>query len=187
MDEDTIEMELTGEEQLQLSQAAKGEQAMARPIGSTSDSLSPTFESLVYRRTARIDFICGLMFALAGVGITAATVWHAANRNPPAPALTSTAPAAPPLAAPAQPPAPLMQVRNPFDATEVFEFPAETTKTEAREAMAELLLQRARDRSSLGIGIKHAGSRRPSRGAADEQPDVLVSESSGHPSRANQF
>jgi hypothetical protein len=187
MDEDTIEMELTGGEQLQLSQAAEGTHATARPIGASSESLSPSFGSLVYRRTARIDFICGLTFALAGVGITAATVWHAANRNPPAPAVTSTAPAVPPLAAPAEKQGPPVQARNPFDATEVFEFPAETTKTEAREAMAELLLQRARDRRGLGVGIKHAGSPHPGRGAADKQPDVLVSESSGRPSRVNQL
>jgi hypothetical protein len=167
-------------------------------VVSTSKSLSPSFERLIYRRTARVDFICGLTFALAGVGITAATVWNAENRSPPAPAVISTAPVVPALGAPAEPQGPLVQVRNPFDATEVFEFPAETSKTVAREAMAELLLQlreamaelllqRARDRRGEGVGIKHAGSHHPARDAADEQPAVLVSEFPGHLSRADQL
>jgi hypothetical protein len=61
-------------------------------------------------------------------------------------------------------------LRNPFDATEVFEFPAGTGKTEAREAVAKRLLERARDRGSQAVGTKHAGSRRGARGAADENP-----------------
>jgi hypothetical protein len=63
-----------------------------------------------------------------------------------------------------------VQVRNPFDATEVFEFPAGTTRTQAREAVAELLLQRAHDRRSHGAGVKPAGSRPQARGAAEEKP-----------------
>jgi hypothetical protein len=35
---------------------------------------------------------------------------------------------------------------NPFDASEVFEFPPETSVTQAHDAVADLLLQRARDR-----------------------------------------
>jgi len=58
----------------------------------------------------------------------------------------------------------------------VFEFPAGTSETEAREAVAEQLLQRARDRRSHGGGIKHAGRRRTARGAADESPGSLTSE-----------
>jgi hypothetical protein len=53
----------------------------------------------------------------------------------------------------------MVRVTNPFDATEVFEFPAATTKTDAREAVAELLLQRARDRRAQGLLIVHARGR----------------------------
>ena len=190
MDEDTVEMELTGEQELGLWQAATEAQVTGRPVESSSGSLSPAFRSLVYRRTARVDFVCGLTLAVAAVGVTAATVWPAADRNPPAPTVTSAGPIVPPPAAPAapaEPQGPLVQVRNPFDATEVFEFPAKTTKTEVREAMAELLLQRARERRGQGTGIKHAGSRHPARGAADERSDVFVTELSGHPSPANQL
>src|SRR5271170_4751231 len=128
MDEDTIEMELTGEQEFALSQAASEGQRTADPVESASDAISPAFRRL-YKRTARIDFICSLMFALAGVGITAAAVWPAADRSPPA--VASTASVVPPLAAPAELQRRLVHVRNPFDSTEVFEFPAEITKAEA--------------------------------------------------------
>ena len=81
-------------------------------------------------------------------------------------------------AAPAEPPAPPVQVRNPFDATEVFEFPAGTSETEARKAVAEQLLQRARDRRSQGPGSKHASRRRPPPGAAHENPRAATPEMS---------
>jgi hypothetical protein len=44
-----------------------------------------------------------------------------------------------------------VQVRftNPFDATEVFEFPSGTSESEARETVARVLLQRANDRQSM--------------------------------------
>ncbi len=41
-----------------------------------------------------------------------------------------------------------VRFRNPFDAGEVFEFPAGTSRIDARDAVAELLLQRARERQS---------------------------------------
>jgi hypothetical protein len=37
---------------------------------------------------------------------------------------------------------------NPFDASEVFEFPAGTTETEAREAVADFLVERAMNRQA---------------------------------------
>jgi hypothetical protein len=43
---------------------------------------------------------------------------------------------------------PPMQVVNPFDKTEVFEFPAGTSADEGREKVAQILLQRARERQS---------------------------------------
>ncbi len=47
------------------------------------------------------------------------------------------------------PPGPAVKFRNPFDASEVFEFPAGTTQMEARHAVRETLLQRARERGIL--------------------------------------
>jgi hypothetical protein len=39
-----------------------------------------------------------------------------------------------------------VRISNPFDASEVFEYPAGTSPADARAAMAETLLERARDR-----------------------------------------
>ena len=58
--------------------------------------------------------------------------------------------AAPPAIAAAEvltpPPGPPVNVRNPFDASEVFEFPPGTTQMKAWDGVREKLLQRARER-----------------------------------------
>jgi hypothetical protein len=107
--------------------------------------------------------------------------WHVAGSGTPAPA-----PVPPPRIAavtlPAAPPKteqPLVRVRNPFDAFEVFEFPPETTMAEAREAMAQLLLQRARTRIAQGTAPAQANlSPRPRR-IAQVQPEIFVTKLSG--------
>jgi hypothetical protein len=48
----------------------------------------------------------------------------------------------------AQPTPEPVRVRNPFDRQEVFEFPAGTTPEAARDAVAEMLLARARERGA---------------------------------------
>jgi hypothetical protein len=48
-----------------------------------------------------------------------------------------------------------VQVANPFDTTEVFQFPAGTNETDAHLAVANILLQRARDRENLWSHGKH--------------------------------
>jgi hypothetical protein len=110
--------------------------------------LSPGLQRLVIRRAARSDFICGLTLAAALVVAMALVVWRGHPLPPPpAPAVVSpTLVVIPPVTIPEPEQRPPVRVRNPFDATEVFEFPAGTSETEAREATAELLLERARDR-----------------------------------------
>ena len=65
-------------------------------------------------------------------------------------ALTADAPAErwTPIVATADEPVsdPPVRVTNPFDASEVFEFPAGTTRAEARALMNEMLMERARER-----------------------------------------
>jgi hypothetical protein len=63
--------------------------------------------------------------------------------SPPAHRATTVPPVAD--SAPAVDSAPV-RFRNPFDLTEVFEFPPGTSETAARQAVADLLLQRAADR-----------------------------------------
>ena len=46
---------------------------------------------------------------------------------------------------------------NPFDTTEVFQFPSGTSETEARQSVADLLMQRARERKDVWFRAKHPG------------------------------
>jgi hypothetical protein len=63
-----------------------------------------------------------------------------------------------PAATVVQPPA--VQVVNPFDSKEVFLFPAGTSNAESREKVAQILLQRARERQSKWEHIKPEGALR---------------------------
>ena len=48
---------------------------------------------------------------------------------------------------------------NPFDASEIFEFPAGTTEDDARESVAEILYERARERGVQTRSIKRVHNR----------------------------
>jgi hypothetical protein len=77
------------------------------------------------------------------------------SRPTAAPEAPTSAPALTPLATtpvtpPVTPDVPI-RFKNPFDASEVFEFPAGTSQAEMRNAVAELLAQRARERQSLFV------------------------------------
>lgn len=163
---DTIELELTGEQALALSRAAA-----ARPDESAPVVSVPEYENFAFRRTARIDFVCNVTFAVAVVGILVAFLWPASARHPPAPAPAVSRPAPPvaelAAAGPAEPLGAPVRIKNAFDATEVFEFPHGTTESEAREAVAERLLSRARDRRAEGLALRRAGT-------AVQQPEVFV-------------
>jgi hypothetical protein len=50
---------------------------------------------------------------------------------------------------------------NPFDASEVFVFPPGTTEDAARQSVAEVLLQRARDREALISSVKYVHTQPP--------------------------
>jgi hypothetical protein len=130
-----------------------------------------------FRPTSRIDFVCNVIFAVAVPGIAVALLWPAPDRHSPAlaPAVASAAPLAKvALAVPAEPQGAPVRIKNAFDATEVFEFPPGTTESEARQAVAERLLHRARDRRAEGLALRRASNLQPDRGAAVQQPEVLV-------------
>jgi hypothetical protein len=175
--DDTIELELTGEKELALSREAEATRATAHPYESGSVLFMPEYENFASRRTARIDFVCNVTFAVAGVGIAVAFLWLASDRHPPAPAITRAAAAPVAEVAPAGPTEPHgapVRIKNAFDATEVFEFPHGTTQSEAREAVTALLLSRARDRLPEGLALGRADNLQSDRGAAVQQPEVFV-------------
>jgi hypothetical protein len=165
--DDTIELELTDEEELsRAAEAARDRPDESGPVLSMSGN-----KNLAFRRTARIDFVCNVTFAVAFVGTAVASLWPASDRHPPAPAITSAAPLAEVASArPTEPQGAPVRIKNAFDATEVFEFPYGTTESEAREAAAELLLSRARDRRAEGLALRERAisnqiaARRPQQG-----------------------
>lgn len=147
-DEDTIELELSADEMRRLSRAAKEAQAFSPVRGG--------------KRRFRL---WPMTLAAALVGIAAIIAWRPGPpprivpRIAPTPAVASTPPVASEpavLAQPQEPQGPPVRVKNPFDATEVFEFPAGTTQAEARQKIADLLLQRAVDRGSAGKNVEAA-------------------------------
>jgi hypothetical protein len=89
--------------------------------------------------------------SIVSVSILLSGVTYLAMSRPrPAPVAQGVV-SAPTIPEPPIPPSPdIVPVRftNPFDAGEVFEFPPGTSETQARDAVADLLLQRARDRQN---------------------------------------
>jgi hypothetical protein len=144
--DETLEIELTAEEQLWLSRAgnaaAEGTSCADNPA---SHSPRPVGDNSLWMRTARVDAICTVTFAVVVLCIVAASLQHAAVPRAGTLAATPGAPV-PPLSAASEPQRPPVQVKNPFDRSELFELPADTTEDQAREAVAELLLERARSR-----------------------------------------
>ena len=177
LSDDTLELEVAGERALALSRASEAPWATAPPNQSGPVLAMPAYENFVLRRTARIDFVCNVTFAVAVVAIAVAFFWPASAPHAAAAAtVTSAAPLAKvaPAAAPAEPQGTPVRISNAFDATEVFEFPQGTPESEAREAVAELLLSRARDRHAEGLALRRAGNVQPDRGAAVRQPEAFV-------------
>lgn len=180
--DDTIELELSGEHRLALSEEVSAGLATARPAELGPPFSVPEYESFASRRVARIDFICNVTCAVAVLAIAAVFLWPASSRQRHMPAAISTAALAavtlpgpqvtPP--GPAEPQGAPVQIKNAFDSTEVFEFPHGTTESEAREAVAELLLSRARDRGAASPTFRRAGNLPPNRGAAVQQSEAFV-------------
>lgn len=71
-----------------------------------------------------------------------------APTSPLAQAVTASTPSHTAEPPPASPQGRTVRIRNPFDRAEIFQFPAGTSKAEAREQMEELLLQRALERQA---------------------------------------
>jgi hypothetical protein len=130
----TVEIALTAEDTLALSQAAEERQAVAI----RGESVTGTYLPRQYLRPDR--WLLVLPSALLGVaigvalGVAADRIHTVRIETPPAATL------------PAESREPPVRFRNPFDASEVFEFPPGTSDDSARESVAALLLQRARDR-----------------------------------------
>jgi hypothetical protein len=101
-------------------------------------------------RILRSSLMALCLVAVAGViaaGVLGESDKRAALPPPPPAAVPVAEPPPPVQVAESPPPEPVVLV-NPFDKTEKFTFPPGTSKAEAREQMANLLLQRAVERGA---------------------------------------
>jgi len=130
------------------------------PKASPRPAAEPVFTAADRPRVSRLTFgllIVGLLAFSASVAYL--TIPAPVTSSPPPPAEVVPAlpkPVEEPAAAPRDTSSPtetprVVPVRyaNPFDSTEVFEFPPGTSESEARDAVADRLLQRARERLNL--------------------------------------
>ncbi len=149
--EDTIELELSAEELKGLYIAASVENTGCR----TNEVAIPRKRAPRHSRWAAV--IAAVVVAGTSSGIT----YLATVRAQPIPAVARVASPEPRAAAlPAEaPPRPSVRVVNPFDATEVFEFPAGMSENDARHAVAEFLLDRARGRLAAPAGTRWASGK----------------------------
>jgi len=165
--DETIELELTPEQLSHLSRAAAEATepvAVQLPVVAAQEPVPPVFTAPPPLLTPGSAPRGRRWQPLALTKIAAVTLtyvafaWWSASQlaaHPQPPAVTA---AAPPIidhsAVPAPASAPVVKFVNPFDKTEVFEFPAGTTPAESRDKVAQILLQRAQERKSRWEGIK---------------------------------
>ena len=106
---------------------------------------------------------CALLILVLAIGAGYRYGISAPSAKPPplAPIRQALATPAPePKVAPPTPAAEPVRFRNPFDKHEVFEFPPGTTQQQARDAVADVLLQRAMERQTAN-DAQRSKRRRP--------------------------
>jgi hypothetical protein len=145
--DDTIELQLTPEQVLELSRAAE----VAKPA-------APASRFRHWHRTPIAKM------AAATLGYVALAWWSSSQLawrpEPSAAAAATPAIAIPQPASISESSEPAVRVMNPFDVKEVFEFPAGTGQAEGRAKVAQILMQRAHERQSQWEHIKPAASLR---------------------------
>jgi hypothetical protein len=144
--DDTIELALTEEETLALSRAAEEEHAetsldKAAPIAAgafvrdqrvRSRRWSPLLASSVL--AIAIGTVIGVVWAVVADRSSMVTIRVPSAATRSAKSLNSP-----------------VRLSNPFDGSEVFEFPPGTSDDQARQSVAAILLQRARARQGVGV------------------------------------
>src|SRR5579862_1040048 len=128
---ETIELDLTGKQERAPSPGAEWRQTTARPENSGPVLSVLEYENFTCRRTARIDFVCNVTFAVAVLGIAVAFLRPVPDRHPPEPGITRAAPLAEVThAGHAESQDAPVRIKNAFDATEEFEFPHGITESQ---------------------------------------------------------
>jgi hypothetical protein len=141
--DDTIEIALTAEDTLALSRIAEETQAVAI-LGESSSTTTSTYLAEQYVRSRRWPLVLAASLLGMAIGVALGVV---ADR------MHTMTIQAPPRATPqAETQKPPVRFNNPFDASEVFEFPPGTSDDKVRESVVAVLLQRARDRQGTKAG-----------------------------------
>lgn len=168
--DDTIEIEIGDHQRL-----ADATAPASACNGESRRVLPPEYPQLGARRSARIDFVCNVTLALIALGFVIGFFWPRWDPDTYAPPAASTLPLAEGVATiSAEPPGAPLRIANAFDAAEVFEFPYGTSESEARDAVSELLLARARERHAQRPTRWPATGSQRGRGARFEQSTVFV-------------
>jgi hypothetical protein len=159
--EDTIELELSPQDFLTLSRIA--EEQSAPPVGEAmltgAEPAATEVSSKIARGTPRMArWSLARVAGILGITAAAITLGSAAHRavvgrSVVTAAINLSGPAAAPTPQPAEL-SPTVRLKNPFDPSEIFEFAPGTSEAEARQSVAEVLLQRARDRQFRSAGAQ---------------------------------
>jgi hypothetical protein len=166
--EDTIELELSPQDLL-LSRPAGEENVPAPLVEALLTCAEPAMTEVgsIARGTPRMDtWPLARVAGVLGIAVAVMALGSAAHRAVVGRSVTTAAinlsgPAAATVPQPAESISPIVRITNPFDASEVFEFSSGTSEAEARQAVAKVLLQRARDRQfRSGGGAQRVGNPR---------------------------
>jgi hypothetical protein len=118
-----------------------------------------------------------IILQIAMVTVASGAIAYVAT-NPQQLARTAAAVVAPAreIAVPKPAPPPPIQTEpvrftNPFDRTEIFEFPSGTSETAARQSVAELLMERAHERRNAWFRAKHPNNRPPTLARVSDPDD----------------
>jgi len=164
--DDTIELELTPFELQTLSSAAIVESTPVGRIGRVAKK--PRF--------VRVSRWAAIATAAVVAGVSSGITYLATAQSGAVPlvepsAMSAALTAPEPVAATEAIETPV-KVANPFDASEIFEFPSTTTESDAEQAVADFLLQRARDRIGSTPGLHRHADQAPSHPRAAHALDL---------------
>jgi hypothetical protein len=156
----TIEMELEPEELRALLQPASRRAVIANDPRDSASSGAHKASNGSFDARARVALLLCTSAAAVLLAVGDARVAQVSGVAAPRLAAATATPREQPTALPKLHP---VRFANPFDATEVFEFPASTSKSAARAAVARILTERARGRlySLSAKRARHHRSRPP--------------------------
>ena len=143
--EETGEIELSGEELKVLSRVNPSTASVAAPAAAEAKTTSSRpIHRVMWRWPVALACAGAVSLAAIGAGYRVNTLNEMSARAALVAQLQDVTPSVQAEPVYAEP----VRLQNPFDKREVFEFPAGTSEQEARDAMADMLLKRAIDRQA---------------------------------------